>query len=107
MRAPVAVLSLIVLGAPGVTAAAASEITSAEESTIARLMALAEVDLQLRQAELGLIGSTLSSTHEGVLAEARPAEVAHVRVVARPAPAVSSANPARKTVPASAPVSER
>ena len=107
MRAPAAVLSLIALGAAGVTAVAAGERTYADESTLARLMALAEVDLQLRQAELGLIGSTLGSAHEAVRADARPSEVAHVGVVAKPAPAASSSTPARKTVPASAPVSER
>ncbi len=107
MRAAVAVLSLIVLGAAGVTAVPAAERTSADESMIARLMALAEVDLQLRQAELGLIGSTLGSTHEAVRAEARPSKLAHVRVVAKPTPAAPSANPARKAVRAPAPVSER
>jgi len=86
---------------------AAAERTYADEATIARLMALAEADLQLRQAELGLIGSTLGSTREAVVADARPSEVAHVRVVAKPAPAASAPNPARKAAPASAPASER
>ncbi len=107
MRAPVAVLSLVVLAAAGVTAVAAAERPCADESMIARIMALAEVDLQFRQAELGLIGSTLASTQEDVRAEARPAEVAHVRAVAPPVAPAAPAKPASKTVHAPAGVSER
>jgi len=97
---------LVVLAAAGVNAVAAAERTSTDESMIARLMALAEVDLQLRQAELGLIGSTLASTQEDVRAEARPSEVAHVRRVAPPA-VPAPATPASKTVRAPAGVAER
>ena len=107
MRAPVVGLSLVVLGAAGVTAVGAAECTSADESMIARIMALAEVDLQLRQAELGLIGSTLGSTHEATLAEARPSEAAHASAVTPPVPPAPAARPASKTVPASAAASER
>ncbi len=106
MRAPVAVLSLVVLAAAGVTAVAAAERPSADEFMIARIMALAEVDLQFRQAELGLIGSTLASTQEDVRAEAHDSEVAHVRRVAPPAVPAPAA-PASKTVRAPAGVSER
>jgi hypothetical protein len=97
---------LVVLAAAGVTAVAAAERTSADESMIARIMALAEVDLQFRQAELGLIGSTLGRTQEDVRAEARVSEVAHVRGVAPPAVPAPTA-PASKTVRAPAGVSER
>jgi len=107
VRASVVGLSLIVLAAAGVTAGGAAERASADESTIARIMALAEGDLQLRQWELGLIGSTLSSTHEAVLAEAHQVEPARVSAVAPPAPPAAPASPASKTRPAPAAISER
>ncbi len=103
MRGSVVALSLIVLAAAGVTAGGAADRTCADEFTIARIMALAEGDLQLRQAELGLIGSTLSSTHEAALAEAPPSQPARIRAAASP---VAPAAPASKTIPA-ATISER
>jgi hypothetical protein len=90
-----------------VNAVAAAERTSADESLIARIMALAEVDLQFRQAELGLVGSTLGSTQEGVRAEAHLSEVAQVRRVAPPAVPAAPATPASKAVRAPAGASDR
>ena len=104
MRASVVGLSLIVLAAAGVTAGGAAERVSADESTIARIMVLAEGDLQLRQAELGLIGSTLSSTHEAALGEARIDEPARVSALVAPA---APARPASKTIPAAPSIAER
>ena len=107
MRAPVVVLSLIVLAAAGVTAAPAAERVSADAAVIARIMALAEVDLQLRQAELGLVGSTLASAHESALPVAHPAETARASATAPAVPPSPLASPVSKTAPASAGVSER
>jgi hypothetical protein len=80
---------------------------SADESTIARIMALAEGDLQLRQAELGLIGSTLSRTHEAALGEARIDEPARVSALAAPVAPAAPARPASKTIPAAPSIAER
>ena len=107
MRASVVGLSLIVLAAAGVTAGGAAERVSADESTIARIMVLAEGDLQLRQAELGLIGSTLSSPHEAALGEARIDEPARVSALAAPVAPAAPARPASKTIPAAPSISDR
>lgn len=71
MRAQVAVFGLIVMGAMAaqvqVAEPAPADAASVAEATlvkIARVMALAEADLQFRRAELGLIGASLPGLPE-------------------------------------------
>lgn len=83
MRAQVAVFGLIVMGAVAVRVQAAEPVPAQATSVnIARVMALAEADLQLRRAELGLIGATLPGLPEALRApdttarEAKPVKQA-------------------------------
>lgn len=62
MRTAIAVLGLFTLGAGAAIPVAADErvvSVASDKVTIERIMALAETDLNLRRADLGLIGSVL------------------------------------------------
>lgn len=101
MRAPVAVLGMMLFGAAAIPVAAGDRCPTEREAVIARIMAIAEVDLQLRQAELGLIGSSLASRRQALVADARVAEAVPVGAVAPPAPAPAPApSRARDAAPA-------
>lgn len=106
MRTAVAVLGLFTLGAGAAIPVVAEErvvpvaSVASDKVTIERIMALAETDLNLRRADLGLIGSVLPA----VPLAAPPVAVAAVgrvhrvhEITAAPAPAAS---PAVEAVPA-------
>jgi len=59
VRTAVVVLGLFALGAGAAIPAVAEERVASDKATIERIMALAEADLNLRRADLGLIGSVL------------------------------------------------
>lgn len=59
MRKVVAVLGVFTFVAAASVPAAAGERIASDKATIQRIMALAEADLNLRRAELGLIGAVL------------------------------------------------
>jgi hypothetical protein len=62
VRTAVAVLGLFTLGAGAAVPAVAEERVASfasDKATIERIMALAEMDFDLRRADLGLIGSVL------------------------------------------------
>lgn len=100
MRTAVAVLGLFTLGSGAAIPVAADERVASDKVTIERIMALAEADLNLRRADLGLIGSVLPA----VPLATPPVAVAGVgrvdrvhEVTAAPVPAAS---PAVEAVPA-------
>ena len=99
MRATVAVLGLVVLGGVATPSAAAERSHPAKEATIARIVALAEIDLGFRRAELGLIGSSL---YGGPEAPSTPAAEARASEPAAPVTAATAASPARAATPATA-----
>lgn len=105
MRTAVAVLGLFTLAAGASAPVAADPRIASDKATIQRIMALAETDLNLRRAELGLIGAVLPTGSVAKPYGAAPAFdwvnlseaiVAPPAPVARPAveavPAVSSQN---------------
>lgn len=103
MRTAVAVLGLFTLGVGASVPVVAEERLAAvpsDRATIERIMALAETDLNLRRADLGLIGSVLPATSIAAPPVA-PSGVRRVKrvdgVTAAPAPA---ATPAVEAVPA-------
>ena len=97
MRTAVAVLGLFTLGAGAAIPVAADERVASDKVTIERIMALAETDLNLRRADLGLIGSVLPAAPMAKPPVAASG-VGRVRgVTAAPAPAAS---PAVEAVPA-------
>jgi hypothetical protein len=103
VRTAVAVLGLFTFGVgAGVPLVAEERVESApsDRATIERIMALAETDLNLRRADLGLIGSVLPATPT-VAAPVAPSGVRRVKRVegatAAPAPAE---RPAVEAVPA-------
>jgi hypothetical protein len=96
VRAQVAVFGLIVMGAMAARVQAAEPAPAdAASVTIARVMALAEADLQLRRAELGLIGASLPRISDAFrvpdtwASEAKPVKEA----TAPPAPPVDEIAP--------------
>ena len=109
MRTAIAVLGLFTLGAGAAIPVAAEDCVASVASvasvtsdkvTIERIMALAETDLNLRRADLGLIGSVLPAAPI-VTPPVAVSEVGRVRrvreVTVAPAPAAS---PAVEAVPA-------
>ena len=96
MRTAVVVLGLFTLGAGAAIPAAADEKRSSDKITIERLMALAETDLNLRRAELGLIGAVLPAAPLAPPAVAASGIGWVHGVTASPAPAAS---PAVEAVP--------
>jgi hypothetical protein len=102
VRTRIVVLSVLALGvAYSMPASAASHRASADEKVMARIMALAENDLQLRRADLGLVGSTLagiSSAPTVPLEEMKRAESS---------PASGQAQPEEEAPPAPTPVLNR
>jgi hypothetical protein len=65
MRTAIAVLALFTVGAAAVIPVAAEErvvSVAPHKTTIERIMALAEMDLNLRRADLGLVGAVLPAT---------------------------------------------
>ena len=103
MRTAVAVLGLFTLGAGAAIPVAADErvvSVASDKATIERIMALAEADLNLRRADLGLIGSVLPTVPLAAppVAVSGGGRVHRVHeVTAAPAPAAS---PAVEAVPA-------
>jgi len=100
VRTAVAVLGVFTLVVAASVPAAAHERTASDKATIQRIMALAETDLNLRRAELGLIGAVLPA---GSVAKPPTSEPAFDwvntldEVAARPAPV---ARPVVEVVPA-------
>lgn len=100
MRTAVAVLGLFTFAAGAAASAAADERVASDKVTIQRIMALAEQDLNLRRAELGMIGSALPAMPVAMppLAASGVDRVNRVDgVVAKPAPVTS---PTIEAVPA-------
>jgi hypothetical protein len=96
VRAQVAVFGLIVMGAMAAQVQAAEPAPAdATLVKIARVMALAEADLQFRRAELGLIGASLPGLSEACRvpdtssSDAKPEKEA----TAPPAPAADETAP--------------
>jgi hypothetical protein len=102
VRTAIAVLGLFTLGAVAGIPVAADERVGSDKTVIERIMALAETDLSLRRADLGMIGSVLPAAP---IAKP-PAAVAGVDRVNRvdwvPAAPATPARPAVETVPAAA-----
>ena len=99
MRTAVAVLGVFTLVAAASVPAAAGERIGSDKATIQRIMALAETDLNLRRAELGLIGAVLPAGSVAKPPTAAPAFdwVNNLDgITARPAPV---ARPAVEVVP--------
>jgi hypothetical protein len=99
VRTVVAVLGVFTFVAAASAPAAAHERVASEKATIQRIMALAETDLDLRRAELGLIGAVLPAGSVANPPTAAPAFdwVNNLdRIAARPAPV---ARPAVEVVP--------
>lgn len=100
MRTAVAVLGLFTLAAGAAVPVAAHERVASDKATIQRIMALAETDLNLRRAELGLIGAVLPAAPVATLPAAALGADRVNRIdgmMAAPAPVVS---PAVEAVPA-------
>lgn len=86
----VAILSLAALALAGTVSAAPNKEQRKREQKLARVMALAEADFDLRRAELGLVGSTLGSKSQALDAHARSVP-AKAEVPATPVAASSAA----------------
>jgi hypothetical protein len=101
VRTVVAVLGVFTLAAGASVPAAAGERIASDKATIQRIMALAEADLNLRRAELGLIGAVLPAGSVAKPPTAEPAfdwvnRIDESAAPARPAPV---ARPAIEVVP--------
>lgn len=100
MRTSVAVLGFLAFGALAAMPAAADQRVASDKATIKRIMALAETDLKLRQADLGPIGSTLPAAPIAKPSPAPPSrEDGFDEATAAPAPPVG---PAAEAVAATA-----
>ena len=96
MRVQVAVCGLIVMGAVSARVQAVEPVPARATSlNIARVMALAEADLQLRRAELGLIGASLPGLPESLRVPDPSAREAKPVKQATTPPAARADKPAR------------